>query len=304
VNQGDTNLAELLSKLSDDLANIVEASGNTVARVDARRRLPASGVVWSEDGIIATAHHVIERDENIHISVGGESIPAELVGRDPTTDVAVLKAESNGLQPTNWAAQDSARVGHLVLALGRPGSTTAATLGVVSALDGGWRTPAGGRLEQYLQTDLVMYPGFSGGPLVNSAGQTLGINTSALLRGVSIAVTKPSLDGIVESLLAHGHIRRGYLGIGTQPIRIPERITETVGQESGLLIVSIESDSPAEKAGILMGDTIVGLNGNQVKSIDGLLTQLSGDLIGQSVPIRIVRGEQISEFEVAISERN
>ena len=297
-------MAEILSKLSDDLADIVEASGDSVVRIEARRRLPASGIVWSEDGIIVTAHHVIERDDNIRISVGGESVQASLVGRDPTTDVAVLKAETNGLASTNWAAPGSARVGHLVLALGRPGASTAATLGVVSALDGNWRTPAGGRLEQYLQTDLVMYPGFSGGPLVNAEGQTLGINTSALLRGVSLTVTKPSLDSIVESLLAHGHIRRGYLGIGTQPVRIPERITETVGQETGLLIVSVESDSPAEKAGILMGDTIVGINGNPVKNVDGLLNQLNGDLIGQNVPIRIVRGEQITEFEVAIGERN
>lgn len=296
-------MAEILSKLSDDLADIVEASGGSVVRIEARRRLPASGVVWSEGGIIVTSHHVIERDDNIRVFVGGESIKASLVGRDPTTDVAVLKAETDGLTSTNWADSGSARVGHLVLALGRPGASTAATLGVVSALDGDWRTPAGGRLEQYLQTDLVMYPGFSGGPLVNSAGQTLGINTSALLRGVSLTVTKPSLDGIVESLLAHGRIRRGYLGIGTQPVRIPERITETVGQETGLLIVSVESDSPAEKAGILMGDTIVGLNGKPVKSVDELLSQLDGDLIGQSVPIRIVRGEQINEFEVAIGER-
>ncbi|MDP6451857.1 MAG: trypsin-like peptidase domain-containing protein [SAR202 cluster bacterium] len=297
-------MAEILSKLSEDLADIVEASGSSVARVEGRRRLPASGVVWSDDGIIVTAHHVIERDDNIRISVGGETVKATLIGRDPTTDVAVLRAETSDLPTTAWAGPDSARVGHLVLALGRPGVTTTATLGVVSALDGKWRTPAGGRLEQYLMTDLVMYPGFSGGPLVNSAGETLGINTSALLRGVSLTVTKPSLDGIVESLLAHGHIRRGYLGIGTQPVRIPERITETVGQETGLLIVSVESDSPAEKAGMLLGDTIVGLNENQIKNVDDLLSLLNGDLIGQSVPARIVRGEQISELAVSIGERS
>ena len=194
-------MAEILSKLSDDLADIVEASSESVVRIEARRRLPASGIVWSEDGIIVTAHHVVERDDNIRVSVGGESVQASLVGRDPTTDVAVLRAETDGLNSTNWADADSARVGHLVLALGRPGKTTTATLGVVSALDGKWRTPAGGRLDQYLMTDLVMYPGFSGGPLVNSAGRTLGINTSALLRGVSLTVTKPSLDGIVASLL-------------------------------------------------------------------------------------------------------
>jgi len=299
-------MAEELKAFSDALAATVEAAGPSIVRVEARRRLPASGIVWSADGVIVTAHHVVEQDENITVGLpGGEAVSAELVGRDPTTDLAVLRAQASGFTAANWAEPDDLRVGHLVLALGRPGKTVQATLGIISALsEASWRTPAGGELDRYLQTDVVMYPGFSGGPLVSADGQVVGLNTSALLRGVSLAVPAPSIRRIAEMLLTHGRVRRGYLGVGAQPARLPAGLQEQLGQETGLLLVSVEPDSPADKAGLLLGDTIVALDGESVHSLDDLLGRLSGDRVGQSVPVRIVRGGQVQDVPVVIGERS
>lgn len=296
-------MAKVLRNLSDALATTVEATGPAVVRVEGRRRLPASGIVWSADGIIVTAHHVVQRDENIGVGLpNGQAVPATLVGRDPTTDLAVLRAQTEGLTPPAWTDLESLQVGHLVLALGRPGQTVQATLGIVSALGDSWRTPAGGRLDRYLQTDVVMYPGFSGGPLVDAAGQVLGLNTSALLRGISLTVPAPTLRQVVETLLAHGRVRRGYLGVGAQPVRLPAALKQQLGQETGVLLVSVESGSPAEQGGLLLGDTIVSLDGQPVRHMDDLLALLSGDRVGAAVPVRIVRGGQVQELTVVIGE--
>lgn len=297
-------MAQVLKSLSDALAATVEAAGSGVVRVDARRRLPASGIVWSSEGVIVTAHHVVERDDNIGIGLPrNETVSASLVGRDPSTDLAVLRVEGADLTPPTWAEPESLNVGHLVLGLGRPGRTVQATLGIVSALDEGWRTPAGGRVEPYLQTDLVMYPGFSGGPLVDVNGGVLGLNTSALLRGISLSVPTPTVRQVVETLLAHGRVRRGYLGVGAQPVRLPAALADQLGQETGLLLVSVEPEGPADHAGLTLGDAIVALDGQPVRHMDELLALLGGDRVGASLPIRIVRGGQVQELTVAIGER-
>jgi S1-C subfamily serine protease len=286
------------------MAATVEVAGASVVRVEARRRLPASGIVWSSDGVIVTAHHVVERDDNIGVGLpNAETVSATLVGRDPTTDLAVLRAQATDLTPPTWAEPEDLRVGHLVLGLGRPGRTVQATLGIVSALGESWRTPAGGRIEPYLQTDLVMYPGFSGGPLVDVAGRVLGLNTSALLRGISLSVPTSTLRQVVETLLTHGRVRRGYLGVGAQPVRLPGGLAEELGQETGLLLVSVEPEGPAGSAGLTLGDTIVALDGQPVRHMDELLALLGGDRVGVSVPIRIVRGGQAQEVTVTIGER-
>jgi S1-C subfamily serine protease len=297
-------MTEVLRSLSDALAATTETAGAGAVRVEARRRLPASGILWSTDGLIVTAHHVVEYDENIGIGLAsGETVPATLVGRDPTTDLVLLRAEASALKPATWAEPAGLRVGHLVLGLGRPGRTVQATLGIVSALGEGWRTPAGGQVEPYLQTDLVMYPGFSGGPLVDVAGNVLGLNTSALLRGISLTVPTPTVRQVVETLLVHGRVRRGYLGVGAQPVRLPEALAGQLGQETGLLLVSVEPGGPADAAGLLLGDTIVALDSQPVRHMDELLVLLGGDRVAASLPIRIVRGGQVQELSVTIGER-
>jgi S1-C subfamily serine protease len=300
-------MSELLQNLSEALGATVETVGQGVVQVNARRRMPASGIVWSADGVIVTAHHVVQRDDNLTVGLpDGRSVAASLVGRDPSTDVAVLRAEVSGLVAPAWAEFDgqSVKVGHLALALGRPGKTVQATLGIVSALGESWRTPAGGQVDHYLQTDVVMYPGFSGGPLVSAVGTVLGVTTSALLRGVSLAVPTPTVRRVVETLLSHGKVKRGYLGVSTQPVRLPAALATQLAQETGLLLVAVEPASPAEQAGLLLGDTIVGIEGEPVGQHDDLLTALSPDRVGQTISIKIIRSGQVQESTVTVGERD
>jgi S1-C subfamily serine protease len=263
-------------------------------------------VIWSHDGLVVTAHHVVERDDDITVGLAnGDAMAAELVGRDPSSDLAVLRVlgPAQDLTPLAWADADGLAVGHLILALGRPNSSVQATLGVVSALDGSWRTRGGGQIDTYLQTDVVMYPGFSGGPLIDSSGRAVGINTSALLRGVSLTVPTATIRRVVTAVVTHGQVRRGYLGVGIQPVRLPAVVAERLEQETGLLLVSVEQSSPADHGGLFMGDTIVSFAEQPVRHHDDLLSCLSGDLIGTTVTVDVLRGGQMQAVEVVIGER-
>ncbi|MBK8984773.1 MAG: trypsin-like peptidase domain-containing protein [Chloroflexi bacterium] len=294
----------VLTELSDALAHTVAAAGAGVVRVDGRRRIPATGIVWSADGLIVTAHHVVSRDDNIQIGLpDGRTVPAVLVGRDPSTDTAVLRAEATDLTPFTESNKQELGVGNLVLALGRPGKTVQATLGIVSALGDGWRTRMGGQVDRYLQTDVVMYPGFSGGPLVDAHGRLAGMNTSALMGGVSLAIPTATLSRVADALVSDGRMKRGYLGVSTQRVRLPDDLREQLGQKSGLLIVSAEPDSPASAAGLTLGDTIVTLDGEKVRDHDDLLALLTGDRVGTAVPLGILRGGQVQQMQITIGER-
>ncbi len=297
-------MSEFLTKISSELSDIVAHAAPSIVRVDGRSRMPASGFVWS-DGVIVTAHHVLERENNIEVGYGneGETAEAELIGRDASTDLAVLRVTGADLPAAAFAEPDGLRVGHLVLALGRPGKTVRATLGIVSALGEGWQTRVGGSIDHYLQSDVVMYPGFSGGPLVDSSGQIVGLNTSALARSVSIAIPVPTIRRVVETILEHGRVRRGYLGIGAQVAKLPGRIATELDQETGLLIVSVEADSAADDAGLVLGDTIVSLDGGPTRHLDDLLGGLSGDTVGKGVTVKIVRGGAVQEVMATIGER-
>lgn len=298
-------MTDVLLNLSNDLAGVVEAADPGIVRVEGRQRLAASGIVWSADGVIVTAHHVVQQEDDLKVGLpDGQTVSATLVGRDPTTDLAVLRADVKKLSPPNWAESRDLKVGHLVLALGRPGRTVQATLGVISALGDEWRSPAGGLLDRYLQTDVVMYPGFSGGPLVNGAGAVVGLNTSALLRGVSLSVPTASLRRVVETLLTHGRVRRGYLGVSTQPVRLPDALSQQLNQETGLLLAGVEAGSPGEQGGLLLGDTIVALDNTPIRHHDDLLGLLTDDRVGAKVSLRIVRSGQVQDVDVVIGERS
>ena len=294
----------VLSDLSSDLAAIVDAAGRSVVRVEARRRIPASGIIWSADGTIVTANHVVQREENITVGLpDGSKVGATLAGRDPATDVAVLRLQSAGLTATPRASTEGLRVGHLVLALGRPGRTVRATLGIVSALGESWRTAEGSQIDHYLQTDAPFHPGFSGGPLVDAGGRVLGLNTAALVRGFSLTIPTVTLQRVVETLLAHGRVRRGYLGIGAQPVRLAGELERTLGQRVGLLLVSIEPGSPADQGGLFVGDILVGFDGQPVAELGDLMALLGAERIGKGVPVRIVRGGQVRDLTVGVGER-
>ena len=302
-------MASVLQDFSDALALTVEGTGPAVVRVEARRRLPATGIVWSAAGVIVTAHHVVEQDDHVGIGLhDGRTLSARLLGRDPTTDVAVLQAQiGQGQLPLTvptWADPADLRVGHLALALGRPGQRVLATFGIISALGESWRTPAGGEVDHYLQSDVVMLPGFSGGPLVDAAGHIIGMNTSAMLRGVSLTIPAPTLRRVVETILSHGHVRRGYLGVSAQAARLPALLAQQLQQESGLLLGSVEADGPADKAGLFMGDTLISLDNQPVRHLDDLMALLTGERVGRPLSARIVRGGQVQTLDVVIGERS
>lgn len=298
-------MSNTLISLSDNMVQTVAAAGPAVVSVYGRRRMPASGIVWASGdggGIIVTAHHVLRSSENLSVGLAdGHQLAATLVGRDPSTDLAILRVDATDLTPAGW--HDTPQVGQLVLALGRPGRDIQATLGIVSAIGERWRSPAGGQIEQYLQTDVLMYPGFSGGPLVAANGQFLGLNTSALLRGVSLTIPTSTVRRVADTLLTHGRVKKGYLGVSTQPARLPQPLQESLNQKTGLLISSVEAGSPAEQAGLVLGDTIVNLDGQPIRSHDDLLSLLSGDRVGQKLPIGIVRGGELRTLNVTLSDR-
>jgi S1-C subfamily serine protease len=296
-------MSNTIVELSRQFAETVKVAGQSVVRVEGRRRIPASGIVWSADGVIITANHVISRDEGIRVALAdGDNLDATLIGRDPSTDLAVLRVNA-ALTPLTEANKQEVGVGNLVLAIARPGRSVQAAWGIISALGDSWRTGGGGSIDRYVQTDLVMYPGFSGGPLVGADGALVGLNTSALARGVSVAVPTMTLARVADSLLVHGRIRRGYLGVSTQRVHLPEVLRSTVGQKRGLLVVSVEADSPAEKSGLTLGDTIVTVGDTAVHNHDDLLAALSGDKIGTAVPLTILRGGQVQTVEVVVGER-
>ena len=297
-------MEKVLQDLSSELSAVAQTAGESIVRVEGRRRIPASGTIWSADGVIVTANHTLRRDDNIRIGLpDGSTTTASIAGRDSATDIAVLRSDASGLTAANWANITDLSVGNLVLALGRPGKTVQATLGIVSALGKEWRTHAGGQIDNYLQTDVVMYPGFSGGPLVGAGGQAIGLNSSALMRGVSVTIPAGTLESIVAALLEKGRVPRGYLGITVQPVRLPEAAANAVDQETGILLTSVEADSPAGKGGLVLGDTIVGLDGEPVRDHEDLLSLLASGRTGKSVEVQIVRGGEQQKVTVEVGER-
>ena len=297
-------MANVMMELSNAMAEAVNTAGPGVVRVEGRRRMPATGIVWSDDGVIVTANHVLRRDDHIQVGLeDGRSVLATLVGRDHSTDIAVLRVEDGGFSALVEANKQELGVGNLVLALGRPGKTVQATLGIISALGDSWQTRLGGRIDRYLHTDVLMYPGFSGGPLVDGNGRLLGMNTSGMMGGVSLAIPVQTLSRVADTLLTHGRMKQGYLGVSTQKVRLPDELREKLGQKTGLLIVSTESNSPAAKGGLTLGDTIVGVAGEKVRSHDDLLAQLTGDVVGTAVAVSIVRGGKVEIFEVTVGEK-
>lgn len=291
-----------LAALSNDLAQAVERAAAATVRVSARRRFSASGVIWSA-GVVLTADHVIEREEEISIGLAdGREVAATLAGRDPGTDLAVLRADvgegaiERGPMPG---------VGSLVLAVARPDRDgPQATLGVVSAIAGPARTWRGGQLDRFIRSDAVLYPGFSGGPLIDASGRAIGINSSFLARGSGIAVPVDVAARVAELLLSQGRVRRGYLGVSTQPVTLPAGTAQQAGgQTGGLLVVRVEPASAAELGGVMIGDILIGLGGETVADVDDLQRLLGTARVGEATPLRVLRGGEPRELSVTIGER-
>jgi S1-C subfamily serine protease len=296
--------SDLLAALSDGMADVVERIGPSVVRVNGRRRRPASGVVYAPDTVL-TASHVLEREEDLTVGTGdGRTLPARFVGRDPSSDLAVLKVE--GLDAEAAApAEGPARIGQLALAVGSPGRGEGprASLGVVSSVGGPMRMWRGTRLERYIQTDATPYPGFSGGPLIDARGRVLGIMTTGLARGAALAIPAEIAWRVARTLEERGSVRRGYLGILSQPVRLPDGQRPGLTQRGGLLVVGVEDGSPAGRGGIIIGDILATLDGQPVEDTEDLLVLLTDERIGREAQIQVVRGGELQTLQVTVSER-
>lgn len=300
----DASAVSPLGALSEGLADAVEKIGPSVVQVNGRRRRAASGVVYAA-GKVLTASHVLEREEDISVvTYDGRTLQAGFVGRDPSTDLAVLEvAELEGAVAE--PATGGVRVGQLSLAVARPGREgLRASFGVISALGGPLRTGRGARLERYVQTDATPYPGFSGGPLIDAGGAVLGITALGLARGVVLAVPAEVAWRVAGTLSERGSVKRGYLGILSQPVRLPSAQRAGLGDQwGGLLVVGVEDGSPAGKGGMLLGDILVSLNGTPVTDTDELQTLLTGDTVGREVPVGVIRGGGLQTLHVTVGER-
>lgn len=295
--------AAALAALSDGLADAVAKAAPSMVTVWARRRIGATGIAWAPE-VVVTADHVIEQDEKIVIGLaGGGEAEATLAGRDAGSDIAVLRVPGAGLPPIGRAVA-AARVGQLVLAAGRPGTNgPMASLGVVSGLGGPWRTATGGSVAGYIRSDAVLLPGFSGGPLLAVDGTAVGMNSSQLGRGSGLAIPLAAMGPVVDSLLATGRLRRGYLGIGTQQTQLPEALAARAGQDRGLLVVGVEADTPAERGGLLVGDILLGIGEHAVRGAEDLQAALGPETVGVDTAVRVLRGGEPRELRVVIGER-
>jgi S1-C subfamily serine protease len=293
-----------LTQLSDTLAAAVEAAAPTVVRVEARRRMPASGISWGE-GLVVTADHVVEDEEGAQVGLAdGSTRAVTAVLRDEATDVAVLRLDGTG--PVTPPAVEAAglAVGHLLLGLARPGRTVRASLGVVSALGDGWRTPAGGRLDRYVETDLAPRAGFSGGPVVDAAGRLVGMSTSGLMRRANLVVPVSTLRRVTTELLERGRVQRGYLGVSTAPVRLPGPVATQVGQPTALLVLGVQEGSPADRAGVLLGDVVLSLHGERVLGMRELVERLAALGVGDRSRLGVLRGGEPRELEVEVGVRD
>jgi len=296
----------MLNALSHDLAHVVEQVSPSVVAVNARRHLSSSGVYW-RDGIIVTAAHTIRRTDEISVIVAsGQSVVATLAGVDPSTDLAVLKIDSPELSTPSFGDTSQLKVGHVVLAIGRGAQKGLnATLGIVGVLSGSWRTWRGGLIDQFIGLDLVLHPGAAGGPLTDSHGRVLGINTLGLSRSMALTIPVSTVNRVVTHLLEKGHMGLGYLGLGMRPIPLPENLKSTLNlsADSGLIVVTVEPDGPGSKAGVLFGDVIVALEGTAVSNIRDLQAFLEPESVGKTIPVSIIRGGKPIEINVTIGER-
>jgi S1-C subfamily serine protease len=296
---------DYFTQLSNAMSEAVEKASHFTVLVNARRRLPGTGIVYKPD-LIVTANHIVEIEEDIQILLpDGQEVKAQLAGRDAARDLALLRLNTSLAQPA-MIAQAPARVGQMVLALARPDANgLQATLGVVSALGGPVRIPQGGLLEKYIRTDAAPFPGFSGGPLINSLGEMAGLNTSAFSMDSLIAIPANIVWEAAATLAAHGHIPRGYLGIKSQAVKLSQPQKETLAhpQESALLLIDIEANSPSAKANLMVGDILVSLSGVPVYDHDSLQEQLLKSNIGQSIPAEVLRGGQLVKINLTLEER-
>src|SRR5882762_7496443 len=277
MSSNDTASAGTLQALSNNLASAVERAGAATVAINARRRIPSSGVIW-RPGVIATAAHTIKREEEITVMLpSGLAVPARLAGRDNETDLALLKFDGAEAAAAETADASTLKAGHIVLSVGRISEQgPSASLGIISALGGPWRTWRGGYIDRYIRLDMGIYDGFSGSPLVDTQGKVIGINTSGLSRGGGLTIPASTVDRVIEELLT---------------------------QTGGVIILSVEPEGPADRAGLLIGDVMVVLGDKPVADTDDVQGALGPKHAGETLSATLVRGGELIQAQIMLGER-
>jgi S1-C subfamily serine protease len=299
-------MSSQLIELSDALAQATDRAATNTVAVHAEARGSSSGVIW-RTGIIVTSEHALRRDDEIHVTLAdGRVVPAILAGRDPSTDLAVLKCAEAATPVTEFGDAAAIKPGSLTLVVGRTrASGPVAALGVVSLAATERKTWTGVSLAPYIRLDIALSPTAAGAAAVDAHGRIFGIATPRFARFGAIAVPASTVNTVVDTLLQKGRIPRGYLGVGLQPVRLPEALRQSLHREqkTAAIILEVESESPAHKAGLVIGDIIVALSGQPVARLEDVHSQLQGAAIGKSLTLGFVRGGTFQETHVVVGER-
>jgi S1-C subfamily serine protease len=294
-----TNPLQVLKSLSDATAELVRKLAPSIVNVSSTMTR-GTGVVLNSDGYIITCHHVLARSAQVKIGSTGKIFEARTIGADPYSDLALLKAEETNLKPLEIGDSDALSPGQFVLALANPfNRQPTVTTGIITSVGASLRGWRGTAMENVIATDAKLNPGFSGGPLIDASGKMIGLNTAYVWsRGIAIPVNK--VKTVADQLMSGRKIKRAYLGIVSQTIPIPpETANQThINQEAAVMVFSVESGSPAKRAGLAMGDVIVKFNDKPVASFYDLPQLLTENVAGKKTTLTVLRGEKLLEISV------
>src|SRR5882757_2739099 len=299
-------MSKELIELSNELAQATDRAASSVVAVHTERRGSSSGIVW-RSGVIVTSEHALRRDEEIQVTLpNGRVVSASLAGRDPSTDIAVLKcAEASNAAP-EFGDAATLKAGSLTLVVGRTRvSGPVAALGVVSLVAADRRTWTGASIVPYIRLDVGLQPTAVGGAVIDAHGRTVGMATPRFARFGAIAVPASSINKITDTLLQKGRIPRGYLGVGLQPVRLPDALRDKLkwNEKTAAIVMDVHPGGSADKAGIVIGDILISMDGQPVTGLEDVQSHLAGEAIGKTLPLKFVRGGAIQAGSIAVAER-
>jgi S1-C subfamily serine protease len=297
-----TESANPLAAFSDHAGQLVERAAAGIVAVHGGGRRSTSGIHW-RPGIIVTAEEALERDEDIKVTLpGGRLVEATLAGRDPTTDVALLRFQPDGLAAVQTADAASLRAGHVVLTVGNHQGAPVASLGIVAVAGGAWHSQRGGAIDSLIRLDMVLSPAAEGGALFDTQGRVVGMAVLGPRRRV-LAIPTLTIDRVVNQLLAKGHVFRGYLGAGLQPVWLGRAAGQPAGSGRGILVVSLDPEGPAARAGVLVGDIVTAWNAQPVERVREVMRALGPDSVGHAVDLGLLRGGAPMTVKIVVGER-
>jgi S1-C subfamily serine protease len=299
-------MSKELVELSNALAQATDRAAASAVAVHTERRGSSSGVVW-RSGVIVTAEHALRHDEEIQVTLpNGRVVPATLAGRDPSTDIAVLKCAEAGNPVKEFGDVAALKPGSLALVVGRTrASGPVAALAVISLVVPDRRMWTGASLSPYVRLDVGLQPTAVGGAVIDAHGSAVGLATPRFARFGAIAVPVSVINKIADTLLQKGRIPRGYLGVGLQPVSLPDALRETLqrNEKTAAIVLEVHPGGPADKAGIVIGDILVSFAGHPVTRLEDVHSLLAGDAIGKTLPVKYVRGGTIQEGSIVVTER-